>query len=142
MRIQDIMSRKVVSIAPDTPVSVAREQMRLNEIDHLVVTSGKRIVGLVAGRDLNGADDAEPISSVMKRHVVSITPRATVRRAAGVMRGRAVGSLPVVENGRVVGIVTTSDLLTALSKGEIHAAPPRERYILRQRGPRKRLVPV
>jgi CBS domain-containing protein len=60
-----------------------------------------------------------------------------MRRAAGVMRGRGVGCLPVVEEGRLVGIVTTSDLLTALAKGEIHAAPPRERVILRKRGARK-----
>ena len=63
---------------------------------------------------------------------MTIDPQATLRRAAGVMRGRAVGCLPVVEDGKLVGIVTTSDFLTAIARGEIHAAPPRERTTLRR----------
>ena len=78
----------------------------------------------------------------MTRDAVTIEPQATLRRAAGTMRGRAVGCLPVVDHGKLVGIVTTSDLLDALARGEIHAAPPEERFILRKRGPRKRAVPI
>jgi CBS domain-containing protein len=90
------------------------------------------------GRDLANARDDRPISEVMSRNIVTIEPEATIRRAAGIMRGRDVGCLPVLSDGRLVGIVTTSDLLTALSKGVIHAAPPSDRFILRKRGPRKR----
>jgi CBS domain-containing protein len=69
----------------------------------------------------------------MSRQVVTIEPEATLRRAAGILRGRAIGCLPVMVEGSLVGIVTASDFLTALAKGEIHAAPPRERTILRSR---------
>jgi len=55
---------------------------------------------------------------------------------------RAVGCLPVVSDGRLVGIVTTSDLLTALAKGDTHPAPSPDRTILWKRGPRKRAIPI
>ena len=138
MRIQDVMSKKVVSVDPTTTAAVARERLRTDEIDHLVVIDHKRVIGVVAGRDLTGAGDDTPVSDLMSRNVVTIEPEATLRRAAGIMRGRAVGCLPVIEEGTLVGIVTTSDLLTALAKGEIHPAPPPDRVVLRKRGPRKR----
>jgi acetoin utilization protein AcuB len=142
MRIQDVMSKDVATVAPATEVAVARERLRNDEIDHLVVVDGKRVVGVVAGRDILGTRDDRPVSAVMSRTVATIEPEATLRRAAGIMRGRGVGCLPVIEDGRLVGIVTTSDLLTALAKGEIHAAPPRERVILRKRAQRKRAILV
>jgi len=142
MRIQDVMSKRVVSIAPKATISAARETLRTDEIDHLVVVDGKQIVGVIAGRDLARAGDEQPVGNVMTRDVVTIEPKATLRHAAGVMRGRAVGCLPVVDDERLVGIVTTSDLLTALAKGDTHTSPPNERVILRKRGPRKRAMPV
>ena len=142
MRMKDVMSKNVVSVAPTTTISMARERLRNDEIDHLLVVEGKRVVGVVAGRDILRMRDDRPVSEVMSRPVATIEPEATLRRAAGIMRGRAVGCLPVIDDGRLVGIVTTSDLLTALAKGEIHAAPPRERVILRNRGPRKRAIRI
>ena len=141
MRIQDVMSKNVVSVPEETGVAVARERLRSEEIDHLVVIDGKRVVGVVAGKDVLRAGDDRPLSDVMSRDVVTIEPEATLRRAAGVMRGRAVGCLPVVSGGRLVGIVTTSDLLTALARGDTHPAPATDRVILRKRGPRKRALP-
>jgi acetoin utilization protein AcuB len=142
MRMKDVMSKNVVSVAPTTAIAVASEKLRNDEIDHLVVVEGKRVVGVVAGRDMLRVRDDRPVSEVMSRRVATIGPDATLRRAAGIMRGRAVGCLPVVDDGEVVGIVTTSDLLTALATGETHAAPPRERGILRKRGERKRHIPT
>lgn len=133
MRIQDMMSKQVVRVAPETPVAAAREKLRTDEISHLVVMDGKRLAGVISEKDLNGAGDDKPVAAVMTRRVVTIEPAATVRRAAGILHGRGIGCLPVVDDGALVGILTTSDILTALAKGEIHAAPPRERTILRSR---------
>lgn len=142
MRMKDVMSKRVVSVAPTTTIAMARERLRNDEIDHLVVVEGKRVVGVVAGKDILGVSEDGTIADVMRGDVVTIEPDATLRRAAGVMRGRDVGCLPVVDDGRLVGIVTTSDLLTALAKGETHPAPPTGRVVLRKRGPRKRAVPI
>lgn len=142
MRIQDVMSRTVVSVPQDMEVATARERLKMEEIDHLVVADGDRVVGIVAGRDVVRVNDHKTVADVMSRDVVTVAPDATLRRAAGVMRGRSVGCLPVLDDGHLVGIVTTSDLLTALAKGEVHAAPPSDRIILRKRGPRKRGHPI
>jgi CBS domain-containing protein len=142
MRIQDVMSKPVVTVAPDTDIATARERLSGGGIDHLVVVDGKRVVGVVAGRDILRIADDQPVAAVMSREVVTIEPEATLRRAAGIMRGRGVGSLLVVDGSRLTGIVTTSDLLTALAKGDTHAAPSPERVILRKRGPRKRHIAI
>jgi tRNA nucleotidyltransferase (CCA-adding enzyme) len=142
MRIQDVMSKPVVTVAPDTDIATARERLSGGGIDHLVVVDGKRVVGVVAGRDILRIADDQPVAAFMSREVVTIEPEATLRRAAGIMRGRGVGSLLVVDGSRLTGIVTTSDLLTALAKGDTHAAPSPERVILRKRGPRKRHIAI
>lgn len=138
MRVQDIMSRDIISITPETTAAAAREAFASRGIDHLVVMKNKAVVGVLSQRDLARTRDDTPAADLMTRNVATIAPSATLRRAAGVMRGRAVGCLPVVDESRVVGIVTTSDLLTALAKGEIHAAPPEARFIIRKRNPMKR----
>jgi CBS domain-containing protein len=137
MRVRDFMSKDVVTISADADVAAAREMLRLREVEHLVVMDGKRAAGIIARQDIVHAADNEPVTQVMSANVVTITPGETLRRVAGAMVGRAVGCLPVIEKERLVGIVTTSDVLTAVAKGEIHAAPPTDRVILRKRGPRK-----
>jgi acetoin utilization protein AcuB len=142
MRIQDVMSKDVVSIGPAATVAEARERLRTTGINHLVIVDARRVAGVIAAKDIVRADDEQPLAEVMSRDVVTIEPDATLRHAAGVMRGRDVGCLPVVDQERLIGIVTTSDLLTALAKGEVHTTPPKERVVLRKRGPRKRAAPV
>jgi CBS domain-containing protein len=137
MRLQDIMSQPVETIPPTTPVAEARSTMKRQGIHHLVVTTGRTIVGVVSARDLAGAAADEEVSLVMTDQVVTAPPRATVREAANLLRGRAVGCLPVVTAGRVVGIVTTSDLLELLGKGAERPIEESVRWTLRARGPRK-----
>jgi len=141
MRIQDVMTDRIVSIAPDADVADAREKLRMNDIRHLVVIENHQAIGVISDRDLAGRGDDARVSEVMTRSVATIAPRATLRQAAGKMEGRTIGCLLVIDRGKVAGIVTTSDLLRALAKGT-HPAPSRERYILNKRGPRKRPVPI
>ena len=138
MRIFDVMSRDVVSIKPDAEVAAAREALQRADIDHLVVLDGRKVVGIVSDKDLASAADVRKVSTAMTRGVVTIPPSATLRKAASVMLGRSIGCLPVVDDGRLVGIVTTSDLLSALAKGDIHPGSSPERATpLRKREVRK-----
>jgi Predicted signal-transduction protein containing cAMP-binding and CBS domains len=137
MRIQDVMSKRVISVAPETEVAEVEQKLRNEEVDHLVVMNGKKVVGVVTGEDLVGISEDRPVSAAMSKHVVTIKPGTTLRRAAGIMRGRAIGCLPVVDEGSLVGIVTVSDLLTALARGAVHEPPQRERIVLNKRGPRR-----
>lgn len=138
MRIQDVMTSDVVSISPDAAIRDARETLRLNDIHHLVVLQRGEVVGVVSDRDLADQTDDVCVADVMTRGVATISRRATLRQAAGKLEGRTIGCLPVIDRGKLSGIVTTSDLLRALAKGDTHPAPNKERYILSKRGPRKR----
>lgn len=127
-RVREVMTPAPVSIAPEAPLAAALAAMREHEIRHLpVVDADGRFVGLVTDRDLRQASFARfrslteisrdvMVQDVMTCGVVTIDPRATVARAATVMFERRIGSLPVVENGQLVGILTERDLLKLLMR--------------------------
>jgi acetoin utilization protein AcuB len=137
MRVQDIMSRPVETIASSTAVVEAREAMKRQGIHHLVVKDGRKIVGVVSARDLKGCEPGERVREVMAESVATAAPTATVRAVANLLRGRGVGCLPVVAAGRIVGIVTISDLLEQIGKGSERPRKNSVRWTLRARGPRK-----
>jgi CBS domain-containing protein len=96
--------------------------MEREGIRHLVVTEGKRLVGVLSERDLGGRHGGAVrrgrlVRDLMTAQVAVVTPATTLRQAANLMRGRLIGCLPVVENGRVVGIATATDVLDELGRG-------------------------
>lgn len=140
MRVRDVMSSTVYTISPTDTAGMAREMFKRYGIDQIVVTLKHKIAGIVADRDIARLDDNERVSTAMVHKVTTIAPDATLRKAAGMMTGHAIGSLPVVDDGRLVGILTTADLLRLISKGTIHPAPNTERQVLPRRGPRRKIV--
>ena len=138
MRVRDVMRKQVRTIKPDEPASNAREMFRRYDIHHLVVVDRKNVIGLIADRDLIDIGPETPIQRAMARKPVTIAPNETVRKAAALMTGHVIGSLPVVDDGKLVGIVTTFDLVALLAKGATHPAPHGERPVQSNRGPRKR----
>jgi acetoin utilization protein AcuB len=127
-RVREVMTPAPVTIAPEAPLAAALAAMRQHEIRHLpVVDSDGRFVGIVTDRDLRQASFARfrsltevsrdlLVQDVMTCGVVTIDPRATVARAATIMFERRIGSLPVVENGQLMGILTERDLLKLLMR--------------------------
>jgi acetoin utilization protein AcuB len=134
------MRKQVRTIKPSETVSMAKEMFRRYDIHHLVVVERKDVVGLIADRDVFDKGDDTPVRKAMARSVVTIAPEETVRKAAAMMTGHVIGSLPVIEDGKLVGIVTTFDLVALLAKGAAHPAPSADRPVLAKRGPRKRTV--
>jgi acetoin utilization protein AcuB len=126
--VREAMTPAPVTIAPEASLAAALATMRQHEIRHLpVVDADGRFVGIVTDRDLRQASFARfrtltessqdlMVQDVMTCGVVTIDPRATIARAATVMFERRIGSLPVVENGQIVGIVTERDLLKLLMR--------------------------
>jgi acetoin utilization protein AcuB len=137
MRLQDIMSSPVETIGPGAKVAEARSTMKRQGIHHMVVTSGRRIRGIVSTGDLTRVSSDEPVERVMSAPVVTASPSTTVRQAANILRGRPVGCLPVVEADRLVGMVTISDLLELLGKGAERPIERTTAWTLRGRGARK-----
>jgi len=111
------MTRKVICVAPSDPLSLAREHFRANNIHHLVVLEHGRAVGVLSVREVIGKQADATVASVMARNVMTVGPDSSTRDVATAMIGRGHGCVPVVENGRIVGVVTTTDLLRVLSRG-------------------------
>ena len=134
------MRKEVRTIKPTDSASLARELFRRYDIHHLVVVDKKNVRGVLADRDLIDVDTDTPVQRAMAHPPVTIESGETIRKAAGLMSGHAIGSLPVVDGGKLVGIVTTHDLIVLLAKGAIHPGPEGERPVLAKRGPRMKPV--
>jgi len=123
MLVRDIMRSPAVAVSPDTTLGDAYGLMREKGIRHLPVLEAGRLVGVVTDRDLRLATSVltpQPfppgscVAEVLSRPPVTADPGDPVEDAARRMREGKIGCLPVVENGRVIGIITGIDLLDAL----------------------------
>ena len=119
MRIREIMTEPVETVAPSMPLDKAAGLMRARGVHHLIVKDASKIAGVLSTRDLPraGAERGGVVRDVMSRNVSTIDEEETVRRAANLMRGRSISCLVATRNGRMAGIVTVSDLLDLLGKG-------------------------
>jgi len=116
MQISELMTEELVTVAPDTTIDDALEQMDRNEVRHLPVLDGGGLIGIVSERDLLGEterDGAAFVRDVMHADVRTLEPDTGVVSAALEMSLQKIGCLPVVERGRLVGILTEVDLLGA-----------------------------
>jgi len=143
MRVQDVMTKPVTTIAPTEAAEVAWNLMRLERIHHLVVSEGRRIRGVVSHRDAGGrrGDSVRAtrvVGDLMTAPAVTVEPTATVRQAANLMRGRSIGCLVVVKSGRAVGIVTVSALLELIGHSLDHGSGTSRRPTLHHRSPHKK----
>jgi CBS domain-containing protein len=141
MDVKDIMTRNPISIDPEAPLGTAIDVMVERKIRHLpVVDEHGAVVGIITDRDLRSAALAPAVEEYLtvaaRRRLRSIgatlenlrvkdamtcspittTPDVPVTQAAALMLERHVGSLPVIDNGRLVGILTDRDAVKALAR--------------------------
>lgn len=127
MRIKEIMRKRVVTVTTETTIGEALSLLRGNRIRHLPVMDGERLVGIVSDRDLRDAlpsslckhdDDHDvlqnSVEAIMRTDVITAHPLDFIEEAAKTIYDFKVGSLPVVEGNKLVGIVTESDILNSL----------------------------
>jgi acetoin utilization protein AcuB len=139
MRIAEIMTTRVRTVSASDSATLAWDRMRMNRIHHLVVLHDDQIVGVVSDRDLGSAHgedvrEGRSVRDLMSPRVTEAAPTTTVREAANLMRGQRAGCLPVVDNGKLVGIVTVWDFLDLIGRGAARPAPHSERWVLKNRG--------
>ncbi len=115
MRVDEIMTRSVVALSPRDTVADAYEAFKRKNIHHLLVVEHGSVVGVLSVRDVSGQRDDVAVEKLMSRGIRVAEPSLTIKEAATMMMGRNSGCLPIVENGRLAGIVTTTDLLHVLS---------------------------
>lgn len=131
MYVGRVMHTDLVTVTPETPVAEARDILVEKSIDHLLVVDKKgRLKGIISDRDIkqSWASPATSLSvhelnyllsrltvdMVMIRKIISISPDTTIERAALLMQENRIRSLPVMEDDRLVGIITTTDVMGVL----------------------------
>ena len=118
MNVSDLMTDAVVTVSPDEPVSVAARLLYRHNIGAIpVCTADGRLRGILTDRDITlrcVATDNDPdrttVGEIMSRSLVTISPNDTVEEAAERMAQAQVRRLPVVEGGRLVGMLALGDM--------------------------------
>jgi CBS domain-containing protein len=142
MQVKDLMSRQVLTIGTADSCLEAVGRMHRARVRHLpVVNRDGLLVGVVTDRDLRhhlfsprvfkelGETAVEvllkavPVAEIMSTAVISVTPQEELVDAARLMLEEKVGSLPVVDGGRVVGILTETDLLRQICRADATSSP-------------------
>lgn len=128
MTVRDLMTKQVFSLRESDTLSAARSLMSLQRIRHIpIVTSDNTFIGLITHRDLLRAtishlaevdDDTQkeidagiPIKEVMRTDLRTVAPTILLKEAAAVLLNHKYGCLPVVEEGKLIGIITEADFL-------------------------------
>jgi acetoin utilization protein AcuB len=122
LKVRDVMHKDAPSAAPGETAAVAWSRMNTLGVEHLVVIQEGKVVGTLAARDLSGPMGGghrrmgRTVAELMRSDVGVATPGTTVARAAGLMRRAKVDCLPILERGKLVGIVTTREMLGILAR--------------------------
>ena len=131
MKVAELMNTKLYTVAPDDSVEGAVRMLQERGVRHLLVLAKNELVGILSDRDLKRAMDPtkrkrkkmlnlgglffllEPIlvREIMTKNPTTVGPDTTAQEAAIIMVNNRIGALPVVRNGKLIGIVTESDLL-------------------------------
>jgi CBS domain-containing protein len=139
VRVRQLLGRKgqeVWSIDADEPVLGAIQLMADRHIGALPVTRNGELVGVISERDyarkviLLGRSSAEtPVWQIMSSPVVTVTPDDGVRRCMQVMTERRIRHLPVLDGGRMVGVISIGDLVRAVIEEQDQTIEQLERFI-------------
>jgi len=132
MLVRDLMQRHVATLKLNDSLGLADDIMELGRIRHLPVLSGSIVVGVVSQRDLYRAAVSSmlqmprpvqrewlakiPVHGVMSANVLTIAPDDPVHKAVDVMLTHRIGCLPVVERGKLVGLISETDCLRYLAR--------------------------
>jgi len=131
MKVRELMTTDIATIGRNDELTVADDIMKVKHLRHLPVVEEGRLVGMLTQRDLfhaalstalNFGEKAQKgflktvvVKEVMTDEVLTIDPGADVKEAARLLIEHKIGCLPVVENGKLVGLVTVTDLLRVVA---------------------------
>jgi len=111
MLVIERMSTSPVTITGDLTVKQALEVIERRNVHHLPVVNDRgALVGIITERDLLRAKGDEVVENLMERRVITVTEYTPLENAARIMADHKIGSLPVVRDGKLVGIITQTDL--------------------------------
>lgn len=123
-KISTLMTTELVTVTENTPVAVALGMLNEHNIHHLLVlTPEKELMGILSHADFLKLPDhgagMHLVKEIMTTGVAKLEPTDTVRTAANLFTLNKFHALPVVEEGKLVGILTTLDLVRLIDQEEI-----------------------
>lgn len=146
MLVKDIMTKTVITITSDTYVLDAERIMEQNRINRLPIVDDGKLVGIVTKNDVLKASPASTtpfnqrqlfylmskltVKEIMKTDVLTIAPDTPIEKSVAMAQQKKVGSLPVVEGGRLVGILTTNDVFYKILNPLLGVGEKGERIII------------
>lgn len=122
MFLKEIMQKKVVTLNPGATLRDAAKKMKDYRVGYLLITNGESVRGCLTDRDLviwlaNGKDpDVIKVDSIMQTNVVTAPPDTDVFDASKLMARKKIRRLPIVEDGRLLGLVSVSDIASVLEE--------------------------
>ena len=132
----DRKDRVVFSVGPEAPVLEAIRAMADHHVGALLVMKGEVLAGIVSERDyarkviLRGRSSSDtPVKDIMTTPVLTVSPDTSVEQCMQLVTDKRVRHLPVVEAGRVIGMVSIGDLVKALIAEQRHQIEQLESYI-------------
>lgn len=135
-RVLEHKSKRVWSIEPEQPVAEALRLMAEKDVGALLVVSGERLVGIVTERDvvrklaLHGHDAAAtPVRAIMTERVLYVRPEQTIEECMALMTEKHLRHLPVVDAGRILGIISIRDVVADLIAEKSFIIEQLENYI-------------
>lgn len=122
--VREVMTRNPIAVRPEDDLALARQIMLWAGVRHLPVVRDGRLVGMLSDRDLLQASSelgfararTMPVSKASRQEIPSVGPHDPVEDAAAKMVSEGIDGLPVLDHGKLVGIVTTTDLLLERSR--------------------------
>lgn len=121
--VRDAMKENVITIESSDSIKDAAIKMSNANIGAIIVTENKFPVGILTERDFvrrvyaKGIQASSPVSEVMSKPLITIDPDETVWELAQLMKTKNIHKTPVIENDKLIGIVTNTDLISMLSLG-------------------------
>ena len=132
----DRKGRNIFAIDPEGPVLDAIRLMAEHHVGALLIMKGDELVGILSERDyarkvilLGRSSNETSASEIMSAPVITVSPDNTVDECMRIVTDRRIRHLPVVENGRVVGIVSIGDLVKAVIEEQQRTIQQLESYI-------------
>jgi CBS domain-containing protein len=132
----DRKGRAVFSVGPETPVLEAIRAMAEHHVGALLVMKGETLAGIVSERDyarkvilLGRSSSDTPVRDIMTTPVLTVSPETSVEQCMQLVTDKRVRHLPVLEAGRVIGMVSIGDLVKAVIAAQQQQIEQLESYI-------------
>jgi len=153
MHVEDLMTSNVFTVEPHDMIDRVFFLIHYEKVRHIPVIEKGKVIGMVSDRDMykalgpksnsnaiesgKGSTELHVVSkkvqNIMRRGIISTTSDAQASDAASLMAEHKIGALPVIDDGKLVGILSATDILRVFSKLE-HAKEKREQRISKGTG--------